>query len=196
MSIDFSVRATDLAIVFATLAGPFLAVYVTEKQRKKAEARNRKIHVFRSLMATRSANLAAAHVEALNLVEVEFDPSVRSEKDVVDAWRLYLAHLNDSNYPPEVWGARRVDLLVELLFSMSRSLGYSYGKNEIRSGTYFPKGYGDAENENTEIRKLWLDVLRGRRRVPMRVELEGQPVDTSNGHTQPPPSIESDAGRG
>jgi hypothetical protein len=162
------IKPTDIAIVIATLLGPFLAVYVTEQQRKKADVRNRKIHIFRTLMATRSACLAASHIEALNLVEVEFDSSQRQERAVVDSWRMYLAHLNDSNYPVESWEARRSDLLLELLYSMSLALGYSYDKSQIKTGTYYPRGYGDAESDHLQTRKLWLEVLKGERALPMK----------------------------
>ena len=172
MNIDFSIRATDLAIVFATLVGPYLAVYVTEQQRKKADSRNRKVHVFRNLMATRSAHLSNAHIEALNLVEIEFDLSVSKEREVVDSWRVYLSHLNDIHYPRDSWGARRADLLNDLLHSMSKALGYSYGKNEIKSGTYYPQGYLDADTENVQTRKLWLEILQGTRKLPMKVEVD------------------------
>jgi hypothetical protein len=161
----------ELAVVFATLLGPFLAVYVTEQQRKKADVRNRKVHIFRTLMATRSARLTPAHIEALNLVEVEFDPTSRRERGVVDCWRLYLAHLNDHNYPQQSWAARAEDLLVDLLYSMSVSLDYSYDKSAIKNGTYYPKGYGDIEVESQETRRLWLEILRGQRQMPMIAEV-------------------------
>jgi len=44
-----NIEARDIAIVIATLVGPFLAVYVSEFQRKKSDVRNRKIHIFRTL---------------------------------------------------------------------------------------------------------------------------------------------------
>ncbi len=180
------IKPTDIAIVIATLLGPFLAVYVTEQQRKKAEVRNRKVHIFRTLMATRSACLAGSHIEALNLVEVEFDSSRRQERAVVDSWRMYLAHLNDSNYPADSWEARRSDLLLELLYAMSLELGYSYDKSQIKTGTYYPRGYGEAENDHLQTRKLWLEVLKGERALPMKAEVytnQQQPAPAS-----PPPA--------
>jgi|SRR5437762_256161 len=96
---DWTVKVTDIAIVIATFSGPFLAVYVTEKQRKKADARNRKVHIFRTLMATRAATLAATHIEALNLLDVEF----ADHPEVLDRWRLYKDHLYDRQYPPDHW---------------------------------------------------------------------------------------------
>jgi hypothetical protein len=168
---SLNIRATDIAIVLATLAGPFLAVYVTERQRKRSDARNRKIHIFRTLMATRSAPLAQLHIESLNLVEVEFDRDKSLEKEVVDNWRLYLAHLNDKSYPQDAWGPRKVELLIELLHAMAKALGYSYSKAEIKGGTYYPAGWMNTENENAEIRTLWLSILRGNAQLPMKAEV-------------------------
>jgi len=168
---DITIKMTDLAIVVATLAGPFLAVYVTEKQRNKADIRNRKVHMFRTLMATRSARLAPAHIEALNLVEVEFDQTSRQERGVIDCWKLYLAHLNDQAYPTDVWVSKSHELLVDLLYAMSITLGYEYDKAAIKNGAYYPKGYGDAEAEMLETRKLWFEILRGNRKLPMHADV-------------------------
>lgn len=167
---DWTVKITDLVMIVAIFAGPFLAVYVTERQRKRADIRNRKIHIFRTLMATRSAPLVGAHVEALNLLEVEFDPSRSQERGVVDCWRLYLAHLNDRNYPLEAWVLRKSELLIDLLYTMSVSLGYSYDKSQIKTATYYPQGYGEVEQELTESRKLWLEILRGKKQLPITTE--------------------------
>lgn len=169
LTVDWTVKVTDLVLIAALVIGPVLAVQITEILRKRQDARNRKVHIFRTLMATRSATLAPAHIEALNLVEIEFQAARRSqERRVVDCWKLYLAHLNDRNYPLESWAARKTDLLIDLLYEMSVSLGYSYDKSEIKSGTYYPAGWQEAENEQTEARKLWLAVLRGQRLLPIQ----------------------------
>ena len=54
-----------------------------------------------------------------------------------------------------------------MLYEMSKSLGYDFDKVQIKSGSYYPSGYGDSEAENTETRKLWLEILRGQRKMPM-----------------------------
>lgn len=84
-------------------------------------------------------------------------------------------------YPKETWAARKAELLVELLFEMGVALGYSFDKSHIKSGTYYPGGYSDAEIDNLEARKLWLEVLRGTRPLPMRAEVYAPPPQT-----QPP----------
>jgi Family of unknown function (DUF6680) len=169
---DWTVKVTDLAIVFATLTGPFLAVYVTERQRKRADARNRRIHIFRTLMATRAATLAGAHIEALNLVELEFAGVNRKHDAVIDAWKMYKSHLYDTNYPQGVpWEVRRKELMVELLYTMSNALGYSFEKSQINTAAYYPGGYAMADLEQLETRQLWLKVLKGERELPMRARV-------------------------
>ena len=181
MTFDWTVKVTDLVIIVALVVGPILAVQITEYLRKSDEAKKRKIHIFRTLMSTRSVPLSPAHIEALNLVEIEFHWFRRQERRVIDCWRLYLAHLNDRNYPLESWPIRKTDLLIDQLYEMSGALGFSYDKSQIRSGTYYPSGWQEAENEQMEARKLWLQVLQGQRQLPMRVEVSNAPQPT------PPP---------
>jgi hypothetical protein len=169
LTFDWTVKVTDVVMIVALVSGPILAVQITEYLRKSDEAKKRKIHIFRTLMATRSAQLAPNHIEALNLVEIEFHSSRRQERRVVDCLKLYLGHLADRNYPQESWAARRVDLLIDLLYEMSLALDYSYDKSQIRSGAYYPQAYVDAETEGTESRKLWLEILRNQRTLPMQV---------------------------
>ena len=167
MELEWKIRITDIIIIIAIIAGPILAVQVTEKLRKLKDIRVRKIHIFRSLMSTRSATLAALHIEALNLVELEFQSNKAQDKKVIGAWRLYVDHLSDRDYPKESWPTRKAELLVDMLYEMSKSLGYDFDKAQIKSGSYYPAGYGDSEAENTETRKLWLEILRGQRKMPM-----------------------------
>ena len=165
MQFDTTIRVIDLVMIFAVVSGPVVAVQLTEWLRQSKEKRERKDGIFRTLMATRNANLAPNHVEALNLVDVLFHGPSPQEKRVVEAWRLYLSHLNDSSYPREAWGTRRSELLVELLFEMGTALGYTFERSHIKSGTYYPGGYSDAEIDQQETRKLWLEVLKGSRGV-------------------------------
>ncbi len=114
----------------------------------------------------------------MNLVELEFQ-GPRSAKRVVDAGRLYIAHLGDRLYPTEAWSTRKDELLVDLLYEMSTSLGYNFDKVQIKAGSYYPSGYGDAENETVQIRKLWLDILKGNKRLPMSAEVYPPPQNTT-----------------
>lgn len=161
MTIDWTLKITDIATVIAALFSPLVAVQVTEWIRRCQDARARKLHVFRTLMSTRAASLAPTHVEALNLIDIEFRVSAPKEKRVVDAWKLYHAHLCAHNYPQEQWPVRRAELLVDLLHEMAVCLGYSFDKAHITSSSYYPKGYGESEEEQQRLRRAVLSAFDG-----------------------------------
>jgi hypothetical protein len=163
-------------MIVAVFVGPIVAVQLTEYLRNRQEIHKRRVHIFRTLMATRRSNLAVAHIEALNLLELEFHSSDPQDKKVVDGWKMYLAHLCDPNYQPkDGWEQRRQELLVDLLYEISLAIGYSFDKSGIKTGAYAPQAYIDFESENTETRKLWLEVLRGQRELPMRASVAQSP---------------------
>ena len=128
-------------------------------------------------MATRTANLSFQHVEALNLVETEFSSGNKEDNQVISAWKLYLSHLNDKNYPQVSWGARRADLLVDLLYEMSLALGYGHEKAAIKAGSYYPQGYGSMEEEQQALRKGLLAVIYGGQSINMNITTS---EDTAN----------------
>jgi hypothetical protein len=136
-------------------------------------------------MATRNATMAPEHVKALNVVEVLFHTANEQDRKVVDVWRIYLAHLNNHQYPKDTWQTRRAELLVELLYEMGIAVGYSFEKSHINAGTYYPGGYVETELDQLEIRKLFLEVLRGQRPLPMRAEVYA--TQPSPQPTPPPP---------
>lgn len=176
MEWEWKIRITDIIMIVAVFAGPIIAVQITEYLRRVKDSRDRKVHIFRTLMATRSAQLAPMHVEALNLIDLEFHSPKRQDKRVLDAGRLYVDHLKDHEYPKEAWPARKGDLLVELLYEMSESLGYGFDKVQIKAGSYYPRGYDTVEFENDEIRKNWLNIVKGNQQLHMRAEIFPSPT--------------------
>ncbi len=106
-----------IASIVAIILGPILAVQVQEFLERGREERRRKLWVFRELMLTRGTVLSPRHVEALNGIQMEFSDKRSDEKKVLDAWKLYLDHLNLQN-PPDmnVWTAAALNLLVDLLY--------------------------------------------------------------------------------
>ena len=70
---------------------------------------------------------------------------------------------------PDAWNVRRVDLLVELLYAMGKAVGYDFNKTQIKNGTYAPTAHGRIEEEQTRIRAMTVELLEGRRVLPMYV---------------------------
>jgi hypothetical protein len=184
LGITFEAWLTILAIIL----GPLLAFSVQHWRDIRRDRRNRKLEIFRKLMMTLKVPLAPSHVDAINSIHVEF----YGDKEVLDAWRLYTSHLNQRQAPGEAlarWAERKFDLLVNLVYLMGQNLDYG-GIDEaaIRDNTYVPQGYADVEAEWQQIRKAWLDVLKGQRPLPMTMVGPVQVEEPTNivGEIPPP----------
>ena len=160
----------DWLTIGAIIFGPIFAVQLTRYLDDRSERHGRKLHIFRILMATRAANLTPEHINALNSIDLEFSARKEKEKKVRDSWLLYLDHLGNGNYPREQWGARRIELLVDLLFEMGNSLGYAFEKTHIKNGVYSPTAIGELEDDQIAIRRGLREVLTGRRPFPVQIE--------------------------
>ena len=160
---------TEILIVLATAVSPLIAVQVTRYLDDRNEERGRKLQVFKTLMATRAYTLSIAHVESLNRIDLEFSAKRPLEKVVLDQWQQYLDHLGNHTLTGQTWADKRVDLLVDLLFAMAKSLGYEFNKTQIKNGTYSPTAHGRVESEQENVRQLTLELLEGKRSIPMYV---------------------------
>jgi hypothetical protein len=160
----------DWAVVFATIAGPFFAVWAADIRAARKAQRDRQEWVFRTLMTTRRAKLQPHHVEALNQIDFAFPQSSHSE--VSEAWKLYQNQLSTSygqNQEEYVRWSDKLDSLFEsLAHLMAKDLNIPFPKSLIKTGGYYPKGFVDAENQNAELRALLLEVLKGERPLPIR----------------------------
>lgn len=162
--------AEGLTIV-ALLAGPIAAVQIQKHLDLIREERGRKIWIFKTLMATRAAVLTPEHVQALNMIDLEF----RGEeyRNVTGAWKTYLDHL--SSFPKDdktrepVWSGRSVDLQVALLIAMGRALGYAFDDVQVKKGIYFPEAHGTIDTEIKLIRRGLVEMLFGERALKMNV---------------------------
>src|SRR5439155_20895164 len=121
------------------------------------------------------SGLAPEHVQALNMIDVEFYGADQSTRAVVDAWKVYLDFLNTPAPTSPAWGARREELLVDILQKMASHLGYYFDKTDIKRTSYFPQGYGAAEWEQQQIRQLMLALLKGERALPVTGAPPGGP---------------------
>jgi hypothetical protein len=156
-------------MIAAVFAGPIVAVRLTRYLDNRKEIRERKLWIFKTLMSTRAAILSPHHVEALNRIDLEFDPKVTKDKEVINAWKAYLDLLADTNIPQEQWNIRRVDLLVELLHKMAQVLNYEFDKTTIKNSSYYPRGYTEVEEVQAALRKWIKELIEKRSAVPMYV---------------------------
>lgn len=162
-------RLSDWIMIFAVLLGPIIAVQLTRYLDNKKEIRQRKVDLFRTLMATRAYRISWDHVVALNRIDLEFDRRVPTEKDVINSWKSYFDLLSDKMLTPEQWNVKRVDLFVELLHAMAKVLDYDFDKTHIKNSAYSPMAHENAEFENNEIRAGIIKILKGDALFPIEV---------------------------
>ena len=172
-----------LATIFAIILGPIVALWLQRISERRQDRRYRKLVIFKELMATRATRISPRHVDALNAIEVEF--SSKSDKRVLDAWRLYLDHLGVEMSDKQRWRDKANDLLTDLLYEMSRALQYDFDKLALKKNVYFPEAHGDFEMDQYLLRKYVVEMMAGKRPIWTGIFTGDRPLDIrSAGETQ------------
>lgn len=162
---------TDFLTILAILIAPLMAVQVQKVIEVFREERSRKLRIFKTLMATRGATVSPEHVQALNMIDLEFRG--RRYKKVTNAWKNYLDHLN--SYPKDdeqlqlLWHDKRSDYLTSLLIEMGNSLGYEFDPVHVKKAIYIPEAHDQIEKENILIRRGLVTLLFGDTALKMEV---------------------------
>jgi hypothetical protein len=169
---DISIKLGDLAIVFATLLGPILAIQIQKYFDRRGETNRRQVAVFRALMATRATPNSPEHVNALNAVPLEF----HKVAGVTGAWSDLLMHLNtDSAGNHDQWRQTHIARFLALLKAMGAHLKYEFRDAEFQDHAYFPHWQGALMNEQELLRKGLVNLVTGKSALPMNVT--GFPAD-------------------
>lgn len=71
---------SDWLMIFAVLTGPVIAVQLTRYLDNRKDENERKVMIFKTLMATRSYPLSWNHVEALNRIDLEFNQKIGKKR--------------------------------------------------------------------------------------------------------------------
>ncbi len=168
---DHPLKLLDILTVLAILSAPLFALQVQKWLDEGKEERNRRHWVFKTLMATRAILVSPNHVQALNMIDLEFQ--AEEFAGVRAAWRTYLDHLG--NYPKEgeaqqaVWQEARLNLLTALLIAMGKSLGYNFDDVHIKKGIYSPEAHSARELEDLLMRRGLVRLLAGDSALKMEV---------------------------
>jgi hypothetical protein len=159
-----------------------IALQISKWLDRKKEEENRKMDIFRNLMATRTAGLSPIHVGALNRIDIEFSQNDDKTKAVFEAWKGYRDHLYvattlkaEDKEGWSNWDSKKEDLLAELLHKMSIRMGYNFDKVHIKRGHYYPKGYVDIETEQRIIRQGLADIFQHKAAFPIFAWIAGEP---------------------
>jgi hypothetical protein len=175
MTLDWTIKITDVAIVIAAILGPILAVQAQKALERHREIKERRSRIFRTLMATRALNLSPAHVEALNAIPLEFYGDDSKLRSIKNKWKAYLDYLGNDQVAPEVWNSKRADLFIDLLRAMATYLEYDFNDVELAKDIYAPKGHVAIETDQDMIRRGLARLLSGELSLPM--DVKSFPVD-------------------
>lgn len=130
-------------------------------------------------MATRAARVSPDHVQALNMIDMEFYGRKifgfrfqnSKEKKVVESWRIYHDHLNQqvAQEAIGIWMVRSDELFTDLLYKMSVALGYNFDQVQIKRGIYHPRAHDEQEIAQLAIRDNLVKILSGEKPLPISV---------------------------
>jgi len=177
---------SDQLMILAVLTGPLLAVQVQKGIESWKEAKTRKLIIFKTLMSTRRTTLSPRHVEALNMIDIEFSTKKPKEKKVIDSWKVYLDHLNatqlknddpDYRVKSEQWAEKANGFLAELLKEMGNCLGYDFDKVHLMKGAYSPQRHATIEMEQSLIRQFIVGLFMREKTIPVEiVSIKDRPI--------------------
>ncbi|TAL98226.1 MAG: hypothetical protein EPN73_03215 [Paraburkholderia sp.] len=172
MGFDFSVRLTDLAIVFATFFGPVFAVRAQRKVDDLKAKRGLQERAFHILMANRATWLAPVRVEALNSIPIAFYGDKGPLKKINEAWRELLHHFDTASSEEwkdrvKEWESRRLELDIALLRLVGEHLGFEFPALDVKTQHYFPVSLGDRVSDEEAIRRGMARVLSGKMPLPV-----------------------------
>ena len=163
---------SDWLMITAVLIAPLLAVQAQKRLERFRQSRGRKMRIFKTLMATRAATVSLDHVQALNMIDLEFHDD--AFKAVTNAWKIYLDHLwsypKDDEKAEPVWIDKKADLLTKLLLEMGKSLGFNFDEVHIKKGIYAPEAHAQTENETILLRRGLLRLIYGDSSIKMDIQ--------------------------
>lgn len=194
MAIDWGVKATDVAIIFASIVAPIFAVLAAERLQRSRATLDRREWVFRSLMTTRTrtARVKPAHVEAINNIQFAFD---RASFPLIEtARKAYLEQLRDPRQLTtdaeaiRQWHLRVDAHFLKLLSAIARGLKIPFDEAGLEEESYRPEGQIYVERQEDKVRALMIDVFEGKRfvRVQSMEERTRRRLTSRRERTGPP----------
>lgn len=179
-----NVSMFDVLTLIAILIGPIAAVVVTRQLDNRNATYARRYQVFRDLVRTRSAKLSPEHVNALNLVEIEFSQYTR----VKGSWSRYMDSLSSRVPMTEATSndhlLRRDQLFIKLVQDIANVLGMRHVDiTDVMTTNYYPQGWQTDEEEQRQLRQLLISFLSGNHPIPVRLH------DTSQWNGPFPPLL-------
>ncbi len=163
-----------LAVIFATLLSPLLALVATIIYQKQDRRYQLRLSVFVDLMRSRRKNLSQEYVNSLNLVPVVF----HDKPKIVSAFKglMNVYESNDWRIHPESpnWNEvrQRLDQTLQnktavLLSTMAEVVRVKVDQLTILQGAYLPEQWYHEETLESEIKQSLRAILKNERPLPV-----------------------------
>jgi hypothetical protein len=153
----WSLKLGDLLMISAVGLSPLIAVLLQKWFEKVGSTHQQRLWIFRTLMSLRSAPLEPSHVQALNMITLDFRGKRYAQ--VRRHWEIYLKHLSIPATDPN-WNQKRGELLANLLVEMGKQLGFKFDTTHVTAEFYRPQYHNKVQQELDEIRVTFLQILR------------------------------------
>jgi len=164
----------DWLTIIAILVAPWVALWIQAKLDERKDIKNRRLDIFKTLMATRASPLSVEHIKALNMIDIEFYAG-KKYRLVRRLWRKYL-HARVVKYSVQN-EAEKVqfnkdceETLTGLLVAMGDSLGYDFDETHIRESIYKPQAHVNEENYQFFMKAKLVELFSGTFHLPMDVK--------------------------
>ncbi len=155
--------------VIAILLAPIIALQVQTRLDAAKEKSQRKLIIFKTLIATYTTRVSPDHVQALNMINIEF----YGNESVLGSWRLYQQHLTtpdiqanntsisieEREKAAQQWLETGNNLFINLLVDMSNEVGFPFDKPTLSKGVYYPIAQEKIEIENKILREGLLKII-------------------------------------
>jgi hypothetical protein len=181
--------AGEWITIIAIIVGPIAAVLAQLWIQHHNKIRDQKLWVYGLLTSNRAAWASADFVRAMNFVDVVF----YKNEDVRKKRAKLMAHIKKSTTPDGVllpidWDAAK-DIFAEMLGLMGKELKFEFEHTEIKDSAYYPVAHEKMDRLAIELREKSMEVLEGRRGLPVIVY---PPPQVQGGGPQiPPPQIQN-----
>lgn len=174
-----SMKISDWLTIVAIILAPLLAIQAQKWIEGFNEIRNRKLSIFRTLMSTRTSTVSFEHVQALNMIDIEFYGrrflkfrfQTKAEREIVEAWKTYLDYLNKPPVDGNVarWVDDKQNKFIDLLSKIAKNIGYRFDNVHLKNAIYLPKAHTDQDAYSQKMREYLSKVSDGTEAIPIKL---------------------------
>ena len=165
-----SFLSVEWLTIGAILLGPLIGIWVTRFIDKATELKRQKIQIFNTIHGARGKEHEQDYVHAINLVPIYYG----NNDNVMSSWEVFMETAHNQS-----WESKESSILVSmehklaqarenLLTEIGSSIGMAFPKKPEHRRGYSPRLWQWREQESTELRQLWLSILKNQGSLPVR----------------------------